>query len=269
MPDESSQRPIESDETYTHDQQTATYQGRARTAAARYRNTTNPSNFRPAPAAPAADPEPAADPDGISPRESNKVNHYDGLTATHRTKTGTEVTRFGTELTVYAAYYNAHIKRPGGSDYAMPQSQVQPISVTPDDAERPNQSNLVNAYDVAAHGYSGISSGASGTTDTRSAQFDAELEDAIGKLDDLDDEIPGGFSTLKQRVDAKFSSDRSGISDRSGMSVLEALKADKADIESSWNSAMSSVQSNDLNPMQTRIGKKIDDMTENVRKNLL
>jgi len=178
-------RPIESDDTYTYDVQAAGYQGRARTAASQYRSTSNPSNFEPAPSAPSADPEPAPDGDDISPGQSNKVSHYDGLMDVHRSATASEVTRFGQELSDYASYYNSHIKKPGESNYQMPVSQVQPLNVVDDGAERPNESNLVSDYDIASSGYSGIAVSSSSTSSQRSGEYSGKMTDANGKLNNL------------------------------------------------------------------------------------
>lgn len=185
MPDNEDIRPIESDDTYAYDVQASGYQGRARTAVNEYRSTSNPSNFEPAPSEPSADPEPASDGDDIRPNQSNKVSHYDTVASGHKATTDTEVTRFNGELSSYAAYYNAHIKPSGGSDYEMPVSQVQPLNVVDNGADRPNESNLVSDYDIASSGYSGISTASSGTTTQRSDAYSSKMTAANGKFGNL------------------------------------------------------------------------------------
>lgn len=214
-------RPIESDDTYTYDVQTAGYQGRARTAAAQYRSTSNPSNFEPAPDAPQDDPEPSAEDEDILPNGSSKVDYYDGLAATHSGKTATEVTRFGNELSDYADYYNAHIKKAGESDYQMPVSQVEPLDIVDDGAERPSESNLVSDYDVAAGGYSSISVASSTTTGQRSVAYEDEMTTAnsdIGKI--LSDDSNPSYTSIKKvsnsiqsKIDAMPENVRKGLKD--------------------------------------------------------
>jgi len=243
MPDDNELRPSESSEVYIHDQDTAVRQQRARTAAANYRahaGWTNPSNFQPAPAAPSDDPEPPSEGDDISPGESVKVGYYDGLLPSHRNTTSTEVTRFGTELANYKTYYDDHIRQPGQPRYQMPTSQVTPLDVTDDGAERPSESNLVGDYDVATGGYSGISVSSTGTTGTQGSAYTQKLASANSKFAKLQSEtdndgIKKTFERLTSNFDTKYGRDDSSQTDRSKMSVVEAGKKDVATIKGGIN----------------------------------
>ena len=224
-------RPIESDETYSHDLQTAVQQARARTAAANYRSESCPSNFEPAHSAPQDDPPPPAEDGDILPNQSNRVDYYDGLSTNHRVTTSNEVTRFGNELSSYATYYNAHIRKQGESNYEMPVSQVQPMNIVDDGAERSNQSNLVSEYDVAASGYSGISASAASTTGTRRSTYEQKMAAANAKFDVLESEtdnkgIKKTFANLKKKYDDMHTKTGTGNTDRSKMSVMEAGNSD-------------------------------------------
>lgn len=243
MPDDNELRPSESNEVYIHDEDTAAAVQRARTAAANYRahtGWTNPSNFNPAPAAPSDDPEPPAEGDDISPGESVKVGYYDGLLPSHRSTTSTEVTRFGTELTKYKKYYDDHIRQPGEPAYQMPVSQVTPLDVTDDGAERPSESNLVSDYDVAASGYSDISVSSTGSTGTHGTTYTQKMNSANARFVKLQSEtdkdgIKKTFERLTTNFDTKFGRDDSSQTDRSKMSVVEAGKKDVATIKSNIN----------------------------------
>jgi hypothetical protein len=278
MPDDNDIRPIESDEVYTHDLVTAQQQERARTAASEYRGTTNPSNFEPAPAAPSPDPEPSPEDEDISPRQSEKVSYYDALVIAHRVTTDDEVYRFGSELSDYADYYNAHIKQPGESDYQMPVSQVQPLDVVDDGAERPNESNLVGDYDVAQGGYSGIAVGAISRSGSEGARYSSELQAAVQKLDALlsgDGSISKRFEALKNQYDSQYTSNRSGVTDRSKMSVTEAGNSDTDTLSTGISNFKTNIlgasdsQSNQtVNGFKNRMTSRIGQMPANVRSKL-
>ena len=229
-------RPIESDETYSYDLQTAVQQARARTAAANYRSESYPSNFEPAHSAPQDDPPPPSEDSDILPNQSNRVNYYDGLSTNHRVTTSNEVTRFGNELSSYATYYNAHIRKQGESNYEIPVSQVQPMNIVDDGAERSNQSNLVNEYDIAASGYSGISVSATSTTGARGSTYEQKMAAANAKFDVLESEtndkgIKKSFAKLKKKYDDTHTKTGTGTTDRSKMSVMEAGNSDIATIK--------------------------------------
>lgn len=274
-------RPIESDETYTYDLQLAERVARARTAASNYRARVNPSYFHPAPSAPSDDPDPPSESDDIRPGGSAKVDYYDGLYPTHRGKTGTEVTRFRGELTDYKTYYDVHIRKTGEPAYQIPDSQVQPLNVTPDGADRPNESNLVSDYDVAASGYSGISVNSTGTTGTRNGAYTQKMADAQAKFDKLQSETdPAGivkqFKRLTDKFNSTYNSDRSGVTDRSQMSVIEAGKADITTSKSNIDNMKTTVMGNSSNPaantvnwFKNDITSKVEQMVNNVKNGLI
>lgn len=245
MADDNALRPSETDEVYIYDQQTAERQQRARTAAANYRKQKNPSDFQPAPSAPSADPDPPSEGD-VPPGHSVKVGYYDGLLPSHRGTTSTEVTRFGEELSDYADYYNEHIRKQGDPAYQMPVSQVTPLDVTDDGAERHSESNLVGDYDARASGYSGISSNSTVTTGNHGTAYSQKLASANAKFDKLQsstdaDGIVKKFERLKDRYDEKYGRDDSTQTDRSKMSVVEAGHVDistiKGDIDEKFRNA--------------------------------
>lgn len=274
-------RPIESDETYIYDLQLAERVARARTASSNYRAQSNPSYFRPAPSAPSDDPDPPSESDDIRPGESTRVDYYDGLSTSHRGTTDTEVTRFRGELADYKTYYDANIRKSGEPSYQIPDSQVQPLNVTPDGADRPNESNLVSDYDVAANGYSGISVNSTGTTAIRNGTYTQKMADAKAKFDKLQSAtdasgIKKQFERLTDKFNSAYGSDRSGITDRSQMSVTEAGKADIATTKSNIDNLETTVMGNDSNPavntvkwFENDIISKIEQMVNNVKNNLI
>lgn len=281
MADENDIRPSESDETYIYDQQTAGYQSRARTAAARFRSEQYPSNFEPAPAAPQPDPDPAAEDADTPSAQSNRVGYYDEMSATHRTKTSTEVTRYNGELSDYAAYYNAHIKQPGQSNYQMPVSQVQPLNVTDDGADRPSESNLVSDYDVAMAGYSGISVDSTATTGTRGTTYSQKMASANAKFDALqsttgENGIKKTFGRLKSYYSDTHNKTNSGETNRARMSVMEAGTSDIGTIRGGMDSMTTSVMGSASNPavntvrwLENDIKSRIESMVTNVRNGLI
>lgn len=86
MPETDISPPLDCDAVDQYDLLTATRVARAVSAAAAFRNVSVPSGYSPPPSAPSADPQPTADAAGTSPLASNRVGHYDALTATHQTQ---------------------------------------------------------------------------------------------------------------------------------------------------------------------------------------
>lgn len=274
-------RPIESDDTYTYDETLPGYRTRTRTASTTYREMSNPSDFEPAPAEPEDDPDPPEEGDDISPSHSARVAYYDNLSATHRDTTATEVTRFGGELADYADYYNANIKKPGEPNYQMPVSQVQPLDVTGDGAERANESNLVGDYDVASNGYSAISVGSTGRTEERGATYSESMDAAEEKFDALlsetgENSIAGSFEDLTDYYDETHNETGSGATSRSDMSVMEAGTADIRTTKGNMDNFKSSVMGSGSNPgtntvngLAADIGNRVDNMVNNVKNGLI
>jgi len=227
MADDNELRPIESDETYMYDVQTAAQQARARAALEEYYGV-----YLEDPEIPVTeDPEILEEDDDIPPNQSTKVDYYDNLLPTHRAKTSSEASRFSSELSDYATYYNSHIKKPGESDYQMPVSLVQPITVEDDGAERPNESNLVSAYDVAASEYSEISVNSASTIGTMTTNYSQKMDAANAKFDVLQSTtnsngITKKFAALKELYRNTHTATGSGVTDRSKMSVMQAGSSD-------------------------------------------
>lgn len=261
-------RPIESDETYIYDETLPEYHRRARTAAIEYRQTSWPSEFSPPPPDPVDDPDPPSDEDDISPAQSVRVSYYDSLLTGHRGTTETEVTRFGGQLVDYADFYNEHIKKPGEPDYEMPVSQVQPLDIVDDGAERPNESNLVGDYDVASSGYSEISVASMETAGARGTTFEEYMDAANEKLETLANDIPLAFNDAEDKYDAAYNETESGATDQSDMSVMEAGNADIRTIKDSMDELGSTVM-DEVNDLVSNISDKVDDMTGNVGDGLI
>lgn len=268
MPNEELE-PLESDDTWRFDQQTATYQGRAVTSAAAYRSQSNPSNFEPAPSAPQPDPQPSADADDISPLESNKVSHYDALSKTHQADAVTEAGRFQDELEDYADYYEEST----GQQYQMPVSEVDQLDVTDDQNEDPLQSNLVGDYDSASGGYGAISVAAATRAGARDSSYDQYLASAEARLDALDGNngtIHNSFSSAGTLYQQKYSQDRQGtVTNRNLMSVLEAIDADTNSMSNSWNTSMNSTYSPNLTSFNSGVSDSLDDAVTYVQDHVI
>lgn len=291
MADDNELRPSETDEVYIYDQQTAEWQQRARTAAANYRKQKNPSDFQPAPSAPSADPDPPTEGDDVPPGHSVKVGYYDGLLPSHRGTTSTEVTRFGEELSDYADYYNSHIRKQGDPAYQMPVSQVTPLDVTDDGAERRSESNLVGDYDVKTNGYSGISTRSTGTTGSYGATYSQKMDSANSRFDVLQSKTDANgivkkIKKLTDRFDEKYGRDDSTQTQRSKMSVVEAGHKDittiKSDINTKFRDAslyagtdssnpgtLSSPAQNTVNWLGPTVETRVGNMVNNVKNKLI
>lgn len=290
MPDDDI-RPSESSEVYTHDEDTASRQQRARTAAENYRRQNNPSNFQPAPSAPSDDPQPPAEDADVPPGHSVKVGYYDGLLPSHRGTTSTEVARFNTELNAYATYYNDHIRKSGEPAYQMPVSQVTPLDVTDDGAERHSESNLVGDYDARASGYSDISSSSTVTTGNHGTAYSQKLASANAKFEKLQSPtdavgIVKKFERLKDRHDEKYARNDSTQTQRSSMSVIEAGHVDistiKGDIDEKFRNASlyggtdSGSAGTSANPAENTVKwfgptveNRIGEMVDNIRNKII
>ena len=280
MPD-NDVRPIESDKTYIYDETIPGYRARTRTAVQTYRQRTNPSNFEPPPDEYQDDPAPPQEDVDIPPIGSTRVDYYDNLMPAHRDVTSNEVSRFGTELVAYADFYNEYIRKPGEAAYEMPVSQVEPLDVTDDGAERANESNLVSDYDVAASGYSEISVSSTETTGNRGTTYSEKMTEANQTFDTLlsdtsEDGIAHAFQDLTDYYDSTHNSTETGATDRSDMSVMEAGLSDMDiitdDIDEFERNVMgdeTDPEANTINGFEEDIEDKIDSMPDNVSSGLI
>ena len=133
---------LESDDTYRFTQELAAYKSRSEAAFAAYRAIERPSNFRPAPPAPGADPEPSSESVGTPSLESVKVSFYDALTRQKLELTGTHLGTYRRALNDFANYIRANVD----PSYAIPESDV----VTPTiviDGNSSLESNATHVYD--------------------------------------------------------------------------------------------------------------------------
>ena len=255
---------LQSNDVDRYDLLTISYRQRLATAMSRLRNERYYSSFWSIPAAPSADPEPASDSSYVRELGSNRVFHYDLLTASHRTKTSTEVTRYNSELNAYVSYYNQHHDTP----YSRDQSQILPLNVVDDQAANRLASNVVDAYDVFTSSYGGISSSSTTTTGTRTGTYTSNLNSAVNRLDALksgNNSISSVFQALSDLWNRKFSRDQANVTPRANMSVVEAVKADFAGMGSAWTATMTNFNTNTLIPFKNGIIQAVEAMQTAVR----
>lgn len=264
MSDENSA--LDSVDVSQYDELTTGYRQRLASAMSTLRSQSYYSGLDPIPSAPQADPDPPAEGADISQLESNKVSYYDGLTATHNTQTGTEVSRYNTRLNEYIAYYNRHHDTP----YTAPTSQVQPLNVVDDQSTDELNTNLVDAYDSAASGYSGISTSSASTAGTRSSAFTSKLSAAVTKINNLKNgndssSMPKRFQAATNLFDEKFDRNDSSVTNRNNMSVREASLYDFESMKTTFNTAMTNFKNNVLTPFKNGIIDAIEAMETAVK----
>lgn len=171
--------PLESDEVYQYDELLEGYRDRTTTAVDAYRSQDNPDYFEPPGELPEPDPEPEEEDEDISSLESVKTAFYDELLTGKREITDTETQRFATELQAFAQH-----EIDEGREYVIPESEVTPLDVEPDEMD-PLESNTVSEYDEATASYNTVTEGAVVRYAEKKVESDAKSQSAFAKLDTL------------------------------------------------------------------------------------
>ena len=182
--DENDISPLESDDTWQFDEQTAVYKGRAEEAIQRYREETYPEDFYPPSPAPAPDPGPDEEDEDLSPIESVKVAYYDDLSKTRQSSAVSEADRFAGDLDEFARR-----EREAGREYEIPESEVIPFDIE-DDGKDSMESDLVAAYDTESAGYGVISVAAAERFVEKNSEIASKSAKAYKALDDLKASMP-------------------------------------------------------------------------------
>ena len=223
--DENDISPLESDDTWQFDEQTAIYKGRAEEAIQRYREETYPEDFYPPSPAPAPDPGPDEEDEDLSSIESVKVAYYDELSKTRQSSAVSEADRFAGDLDEFARR-----EREAGREYEIPESEVVPFDIE-DDEKDSLESDLVAAYDTESAGYGAISVAAAERFVTKNSEAAAKSAKAYQDLDSLK-------STVTNLMNSDSEGSVKASIDSFDSSINEQMQSDLEELESAIQSIL-------------------------------